>query len=408
MNLNSLHNLLLTLFFGVWLVLPQLTGVILVVLILINLLGLFHKQNSWDSSWVFSPWIGLFCLYFLSTFFTTEPSLGMGEMERKLSLVAFPLLFSFRWKIAFHFKWAWFAHTMACLLLLIIAFYDSVVCQYTLGNSVRCFSTSYFSQVHHPTYFSAFLIFSIIGLLHNYIPWFDKKHPVLRILVILIFSAVHLNLGSLGGILALLLVFGIYFWRLFSRRFGKPKAVMLSVFLLALMFISAYASSEIRADVKNAYSFTKMYFENPEAFVKGRKEPLQGNEVRLILWTASAQLIKEHPLGVGLGQLDQKLYLKLKGWGYPIQASKKFNPHNQYLQIGNEIGILGILIFIALIVLSVRKVSPSLRYIFYLFLLSFLVLCLFESMLQRQSGIVFFLSWMAVFVTQPGLEIESE
>ena len=92
---------------------------------------------------------------------------------------------------------------------------------------------------------------------------------------------------------------------------------------------------------------------------------------------------------------------KIEQWGYPEQAKKEFNPHNQYLQIWNELGWIGLLLFLATIL--------SFGLFFYreqdlsalLVLGTFIVFCLFESMLQRESGIVFFICWLLVLLAQP-------
>jgi O-antigen ligase len=168
-----------------------------------------------------------------------------------------------------------------------------------------------------------------------------------------------------------------------------------------LSILLALLSKDIRADAQNATDFTRSYLENPKAFVEGRKEPLQGNEVRLILWTASIELGSTHPFGLGLGGLEPALSKKLIAWGYPQQAKKEFNPHNQFLQIWNEIGYIGLLLFAGLLTF-INKAFYNKRQLSGLLLsLVFIVFCLFESILQRESGIVFFLCWFTALSYWP-------
>jgi O-antigen ligase len=163
---------------------------------------------------------------------------------------------------------------------------------------------------------------------------------------------------------------------------------------LTIGVVLALQSQEIKADAQNAYNFTQAYLENPTAFVKDRKEPLQGNEVRLILWTASYQIGKQNPFGLGLGGLEPALAQKLNRWGYPQQAKKEFNPHNQWLQIWNEIGWLGLGIFGFLLSALTLYFYQNRNQAALLLTLVFLIFCQFESILQRESGIVFFLCWL--------------
>jgi O-antigen ligase len=251
--------------------------------------------------------------------------------------------------------------------------------------------------VHHPSYFSVFLIFSIIGLLLGKVAWFAAKPRWISWLLIGIFTAMHLHLGTLAGILAIALVLMTYTTWQFSKRFGWFSSVWIGLATLTIGLVLALQSQEIKADAQNAFNFTKSYLDNPTAFVKGRKEPLQGNEVRLILWTASYQIGKQHPFGLGLGGLEPALAQKLIRWGYPQQAEKEFNPHNQLLQIWNEIGWLGLGIFGFLLSILTLHFYQNRNLAALLLTFVFLIFCLFESILQRESGIVFFLCWLTAF-----------
>jgi O-antigen ligase len=389
---ERLFNILLVAFCGLWLLWKALSGPLLILLIVLAIIGRLRKENTFCFQKMQGLWVLLFGVYVLSLFWSATPD--FQALERKLALLAFPLLFSFQWKNPIPLAQMWLSHTLACVVLLAIAYYDAFMCQMYLGNSVRCFSTTYFSQVHHPSYFSAFLIFSVIGLLLGKVAWFAAKPRWISWLLIGVFTALHLHLGTLAGIIGIAVIFMTYTTWLFSKKFGWLKSILIGFATLSIGIITSLQSQEIKADAQNALSFTESYLENPAYFVKGRKEPLQGNEVRLILWTASFELGKQHPFGLGLGGLEQSLAQKLNKWGYPEQAKKEFNPHNQWLQIWNEIGWLGLGIFgflLSTLTLHFYQ-NRNLAALFLTFV--FLIFCLFESILQRESGIVFFLCWL--------------
>lgn len=398
-NTQRIFNLLLIAFCGAWLLAKGLSGPLLILLLVLAFIGHLKKENQFQIQFVHAFWIVLFLLYASSLFWSSTPD--WSALERKLALLALPLLFSFKWKNPLPIAEMWLAHTLGCLVLIAIAYYDALMCQLTLGQSVRCFSTTYFSQVHHPSYFSAFLIFSIIGLLLGKVAWFRTKPRWISWLLILIFASMHLHLGTLAGIIALgvvLMIFTIY--RLL-QYLGTTKSIVTGALLLLFSIVLALLSKDIRSDAQNARDFTSSYIENPEAFVKGRNEPLQGNEVRLILWTASVELGLQHPMGLGLGGLEPALTKKLSGWGYPKQAEKEFNPHNQFLQIWNEIGLIGIAL-LCWILYAVNKQFYQKRQLSGLLLsLVFVIFCAFESILQRESGIVFFMCWITALSYWP-------
>jgi O-antigen ligase len=389
---ERIFNILLVAFCGLWLLWKQLSGPLLILLIVVAVIGWLRKENTFCFQKMHWLWVVLFGVYALSLFWSAAPD--FQALERKLALLAFPLLFAFQWKNPLPLAQMWLSHTLACVVLLAIAYYDAFMCQMHLGNSVRCFSTTYFSQVHHPSYFSAFLIFSIIGLLLGKVAWFAAKPRWISWLLIGVFTAMHLHLGTLAGIIGVVVVFMTYTIWLFSKKFGWLKSILIGYATLSIGIITSLQSQEIKADAQNAFNFTKSYLENPTAFVKGRKEPLQGNEVRLILWTASYQIGKQHPFGLGLGGLEPALSQKLIRWGYPQQAEKEFNPHNQWLQIWNEIGWLGLGVFGFLLSILTLYFYQNRNLAALLLTFVFLIFCLFESILQRESGIVFFLCWL--------------
>lgn len=392
---ERIFNILLVSFCGLWLLWKQLSGPLLILMIVVAIVGKLRKENTFCFQKMHWLWVVLFGVYALSLFWSAAPD--FQALERKLALLAFPLLFAFQWKNPLPLAQMWFSHTLGCVGLLAIAYYDAFMCQMHLGNSVRCFSTTYFSQVHHPSYFSAFLIFSIIGLLLGKVAWFAAKPRWISWLLIGVFTAMHLHLGTLAGIIGVVVVFMTYTIWLFSKKFGWLKSILIGFATLSIGIITSLQSQEIKADAQNAFNFTKSYLDNPTAFVKGRKEPLQGNEVRLILWTASYQIGKQHPFGLGLGGLEPALTQKLIRWGYPQQAEKEFNPHNQWLQIWNEIGWLGLGIFGFLLSALTLYFYQNRNLAALLLTFVFLIFCLFESILQRESGIVFFLCWLTAF-----------
>ena len=398
-TIQRLFNLFLIAFCGSWLLFKTLAGPFLIFLIVLAVFGLLRKENQIKFQVIQSTWILLFIFYISSLFWANTPD--WSALERKLALFAFPLLFSFKWNKPLPIAQMWLAHTIGCLVLIIIAYYDALMCTLSHGNSVRCFSTTYFSQLHHPSYFSAFLIFAIIGLLFQKVAWFASKPRWLSWLIILLFAGMHIHLGSLAGIITLCFILVIFAVKSSMVYLGKLRGIIAGIFILLTSIAVALSSKDIRADAQNAADFTKHFIANPTKFVENRKEPLQGNEVRLILWTASVQLGIEHPMGLGLGGLEPALAKKLKQWGYPKQAEKEFNPHNQFLQVWNEIGLVGLFFFICLLYLLFMDFYSKKELSKLLLLIAFIIYCLFESFLQRASGIVFFLCWFTVLSYLP-------
>lgn len=81
------------------------------------------------------------------------------------------------------------------------------------------------------------------------------------------------------------------------------------------------------------------------------------NDSRVRIWNVAAKMIKDHPIGgVGNGNFITnypkyvKMYPKLKEEGVDVYPS-----HNSYLKVGSELGIIGELSFIVILLLILRE-----------------------------------------------------
>jgi O-antigen ligase len=65
-------------------------------------------------------------------------------------------------------------------------------------------------------------------------------------------------------------------------------------------------------------------------------------ESRLVLWQAGIQMLKDHPLGVGIGNLFQNI-----GWYVP--QYEDMDVHNTYIRCADELGVQGTFVFAVII-----------------------------------------------------------
>jgi O-antigen ligase len=80
-----------------------------------------------------------------------------------------------------------------------------------------------------------------------------------------------------------------------------------------------------------------------------------------------------------------------------IELTKQnFNPHNQFLQTAVEIGFFGLLVFFAILFSSIYYGLKYKNYLLIIISSNLLFNSLFESMLQRQSGIIFYCFWLCL------------
>jgi O-antigen ligase len=89
---------------------------------------------------------------------------------------------------------------------------------------------------------------------------------------------------------------------------------------------------------------------------------------------------------------------RLSKYGFNQLVKEDLNPHNQYLQTGLEIGIFGLAILLLFICLTMISAYNRNDFLMMILISSFAFNMLFESMLQRQSGLVFLSFWVGLLL----------
>lgn len=118
--------------------------------------------------------------------------------------------------------------------------------------------------------------------------------------------------------------------------------------------------------------------------------------IRSIVWRSSVRLILEAPItGYGLGDVQQSINGQLINDGYEqltqrvnYNAPAYYNAHNQYLQLtlsSGFFGIVGFLIVLTYMLITLKRNNDivGLNVFIYIFLCF-----MFESLLERQNGII--------------------
>lgn len=328
--------------------------------------------------------LAFYATYLIGMFFSQDIKEAGHVLESKLSLALFPLLFMFIPKREIAFKIPILFYSSALVLSFLISIIDSTIC-FTSRHTFSCFISSDFSTIHHPTYMA---IYYLVGILLLFFVQSISKR--VRYSLILLFSLGYLLCMSLSAILFLGLLIAVVGFIWFKQKIGVVKSIgLVSVMLMGLIAIINLSKDTI-SDVEYTYNSLKTYLQSPEDYVKHANRYLVGNEERLVLWTVSAQAIIEQPMGYGTGNIDLVIGNKLRSYGLDELAARNFNPHNQYLQTWIETGIFGVLILIGLFFTLLKSAWKHKNWTLFIFVFAFAFNALFESVLQRQSGIVLF------------------
>lgn len=321
-------------------------------------------------------------------------------MVQKLSLLVVPILFSFPLKSkAFRFNWLIFSLVSAVCILSLYGIGNGLYL-YSQGAGFSGFLTVGISPIHHPTYFMCFWILAMVG---TYVGWkrqwkyFNLKWIIPFLLIGALFHVLSL---SLAGILYLMVVVAF----LVLYEIGKKWSWKVSLGILIPTLLIGYLAVNYVPIVRGQYQGAKKYLDEyaaaPDDFIRNRN-PWTGSEERLILWIVSTEILTESPMGLGTKNYDEAIYKRLKYYGQDRMAAKHLNPHNQYLTTGIEIGVAGIILFVVTLLYGVVLGLRRKHWLLLVASSSLMFHCLFEAMLERQSGIVFFCLMLGVFYMYP-------
>lgn len=327
--------------------------------------------------------------YVIGVFFTEVPKEAAHVLESKMSFVIFPLLFLFIPKRKVDFTPSIWLFSGALVTLFIWGIVSSIQCFRTSGSS-SCFVSTPFSPIHHPTYTAIYYLtgfFMILKARKTRLKGFKRRIVLFLSIIFVTGYLLCMSLSALLFLFGLIVIVG-FIW--FRRRFGIWKSIGIVVVMLIGLIVTVEQSKDTISDVEYTYNSVKEYLKSPTDFVKKADRYLVGNEERLVLWTISAEAIAAHPFGYGTGNIDVVIGNKLRSYGLNSMAEKNFNPHNQYLQTCIELGILGVAVLIGLFIVILRFAVKHRNITLLILTASFIFNALFESMFQRQSGIVFF------------------
>jgi O-antigen ligase len=203
---------------------------------------------------------------------------------------------------------------------------------------------------------------------------------------------------SLAGLLFFSLLVGVVAIRQVYVRFGKWAAIGTIAILPGILFTGVILVPGMKSDIDATGKAFFNYIQDPYGFVESHPDYKTGNEVRLVMWTVGTSEMLQHPFGVGTGNVDEHLNYRLYRSNQKNMVAADYNPHNQFIQTGVEIGIPGLLILLSILVTGFYFAWKHRNWLLLILLSDLAFNALFESMLQRSSGIVFFTLMSCILV----------
>jgi O-antigen ligase len=236
----------------------------------------------------------------------------------------------------------------------------------------------------HPSYFSLYLAFCILFLLSEFLyrPSLSRDN-IIRGLVIFLFTFFIICLSTRIVVISLIIIYltiGVYWVR-------NKKLKLISVFLLGLLMASAallYLNPVSR--YRNVQEIqTSSFTIQRHSFYE------TSAEIRASLWWLGWKSYGEVNLLIGAGTGDVLDIMEEASRAYEVtNILQTYDPHNQYLFTLIGSGLFGFLALTLLLTLPCIKALAAHDYLFLGFSFLFAMLCITETALELQKGIVFF------------------
>lgn len=347
---------------------------------------LTHRDKPWSWREGSAGWLAFFGLQLLGGAWSVDLDAWAMSLEIKSALWFFPLLLAMPGRSVRADFWWSVGWSMSLYLFWRLG--RAGVYELFLGQSSE-WSYARFSGDVHPTYLGLHAAVAFLGLGSTW----GRELPSFALWALTLLFALTIGLaGSKAGILAAILVVAggliLAQWMENGRRENgsrgfAPKRWPWMVFILTLV-LSAWGTSKARfAEMATA----------AEVMAEEAAPVKSSSAGRVAVWKASWEILKEHPFGVGTGDVVPELMLRYERDGVNYAAERKLNPHNQWLQAGVAFGWLGILVLTWAYASVLRWALRERNGLAMLCLILVLLHSAVESVLEVQRGVVFIL-WM--------------
>lgn len=342
--------------------------------------------------------IVFYFLYVISLFYSTNFPAGTSVLERKVSLLIFPIIMATQTierktvdRILFAFAASCFISVFASTIWV---FYYS----YQLAPSILPIGVAFFRENFavlfdfHPTYYSLYIVFSMAIIIYlcksnkKNCSWFWKS---IAIIILLCFLCCLLFLSARTVIITgfFILLFSSSYYFLKRKNYWNFGIVILAISISSYLILqNPILNNRFRELIATSWNPPKGIYHN-------------STNMRVGITYCAIDGIRESWLtGLGCGAVQDYLNTCYKTNDYSnVLYKENYNSHNEYLDIWLSIGIPGLLIFLWIIYSCFRVALKNGDGIYLVFLILLSTSFLSECILDRQRGVVLFSFFNCLF-----------
>lgn len=334
-------------------------------------------------------WMFLFFMWHLAGMLWANNMLVSYEsVMRKLSLVAFPIILvcgNRRMKIQLWIDWIIDVLCLLSLLLIANSILKSVI--HLEDNHWAYFFESEYSSFLHRSYWATYCAIASAWSLHQFL---CVKGSAWRLFTFLVLAISVLLTVSKAGVLLFFVLSAFAMAVSFSMSFRWKDFIVAIVALLGFLILFVFVPQIFGRFTEVSHALTTVKSSNNMS--------VESNAARVIMWKSSIDVICSNGwMGSGTGQVKEALYEKNIELNNQGVASERLDSHCQYLNTGVELGLVGMVLLIGILVTGFRRVRNSIGLSHTIMTLAFVLTMMFESFLESQAGIVPFSLLMCLF-----------
>lgn len=322
-----------------------------------------------------------YILYIIGLLYSYDKKEAFFDLEVKLPILIFPVLFFFIPKDFIYKRNLWYyamVIILGCVIFILYRFSLGIIMAIT--NSLPLIpEISYCKLTVQPSYFA--LIASVALILTYILPLKElfnitsKTNNIIKSIFISIITIFFLFLNSTSGLLCITIAYISIIINTFIIE-KRRKASLLPICIIVIFYILVFNV--------NSFNDRYKYYANVEL----KSEKKEGSQRKFIDLRAHKILSESSLFGSGTGDVKSTLskFYKVNGANF----DKYYNAHNQFLQTNIALGAVGLILFMFIFIMPFITMIKQKEYILITILVLLGTSFLFESMLEKQMGTFFF------------------
>ncbi|MEM9984717.1 MAG: O-antigen ligase family protein, partial [Bacteroidota bacterium] len=351
--------------------------------------------NRWQQiqAWPLLLLAGIWLLALLSGLISEDQSRWLRDLRTKVPFLIFPAGLAFmpplpgkgKQKLGLAFVYA--QAVWALLSLGKLAFtYEAQMERVRLNGNIEAFGS--ISHIYFGLLLGGAVLLGLFYLLHLRKDLARWQRYLLLFAVLICFVTLHI-LNSRTAQVALYGGLGVFIlWEVWQR-----KNILLGVGLLSLLTLTPLLAYQLIPSFRTRVAVTIWDYQQSES----PTGDIANNSLstRRVGWQAAWSIYTAHPWwGVGLEDVGEEMVQLYQNWELNLPEDLPpalREPHNLYLKYAAGAGSVGLIFLLAVLLIPLARTQGAPYGLLYGYFSLMLISFLFENVLERQIGIMYFL-----------------